>query len=361
MSEAAVTSARARPASSRQAGSGVVNIGVVGGGLMGAFHAETLARRLPGVHLAGIADALPGVAEALGRRLGCERWATHYGDLLEDEETDAVVIAAPAHLHAEIIVAAARAGKAVFCEKPLANSLAEADEAIEAARYAGVPLQVGFQRRFDRAFGRARELVVAGALGSIQLLRSVTRDPALREPERVPVGGIFRETLIHDFDILRWLSGGAEPVTVFALADALIRPDFKQRGLLDSAVVTVRFDNGALATADASLQAVYGYDVRAEVFGSAGMVTVGDGRRDALVHFTAEGARGERVHWFLELFGDAYVAELAHFADRVRTGAAPACDGEDGRAALAMALAALRSVELGRPVSLAEVETGARR
>ena len=127
-------------------------------------------------------------------------------------------------------------------------------------------LQIGFQRRFDRAFVQARSLVQRGELGRVQLLRSLTRDPSLDEPERVTPGAIFLDTLIHDFDVLRFLSGGAEPVEVFAMSDALVLPDWKVRGMLDTAVVSLRYDSGAFGTADASFQAVYGYDVRAEVF-----------------------------------------------------------------------------------------------
>lgn len=354
-----VVNADARTGVRSRAEPRVLNVALVGAGLMGAFHAETLTRRLPGVRLAGIADAAPGVAERLARGLGCGHWSLEYRALLADPGLDAVVVAAPARWHAEIVEAAAAAGKAVFCEKPLANDLAEADRAIRAAHAAGVPLQVGFQRRFDRGFRRAHDLVASGHLGEVQLLRATTRDPTLERAERVSLGAIFRETLIHDFDALRWLAGGAQAVDVFAMADALIRPDLRGCGLLDTAAVVIRFETGALATADASFQAVYGYDVRAEVFGSRGMATVGDGRSDSLVHYSSAGATSGRVRWFLDLFGEAYVAELVHFAECVRTGARPACTGEDGRAALAVALAALRSAQTGQPVKIADVETHA--
>ncbi len=338
-----------------RAPSGTLSVGLIGVGLMGAFHAETVARRLPGVRLAGVADAAPGVAERAARALDCERWTTDFRELLGRRDLDAVVIAAPGRFHAEIVTAAAQAGKAIFCEKPIAYDLAETDRALAAVRASAVLLQIGFQRRFDSSFRRARDLVASGSLGTVHLLRSITRDPALENAERVPPAAIFRETLIHDFDVLRWLAG-SEPVEVFAMADALIRPDLKAGGLLDTAAVTVRFESGGMGTADASFQAVYGYDVRAEVFGSRGMATVGDGRADTLVHYTPQGAATARVRWFLDLFGDAYVAELAHFVDCIRSGSRPACTGEDGRAALAMALAAMRSVETGRAVKISDVE-----
>lgn len=332
-----------------------LNIGVVGAGAMGAHHAETLAQRVPGARLAGVADPLPGLAQRVAARAGCERWTTDLHALLAEPDLQAVVIATPTRFHAEAIVAAAQAGKAIFCEKPLANDLAEADRALAAVRLAGVPFQVGFQRRFDRDYRAAHALARSGALGSVQLLRSITRDPELADPARAPAWAVFRETLIHDFDVLRFLNPGAEPVELFAMADALVLPDWKARGLLDTATVQVRFDNGALATADASFQAVYGYDVRAEVFGSAGMATVGGGRASSLVHYDRQGEHVARVRWFVDLFGEAYTAELAHFVACVRTGEAPACSGADGRAALRMALAAIRSVETGQPVRMAEI------
>ena len=332
-----------------------VGVGVIGVGLIGAYHAASLAQRVPGARLVGLADAQPGLAEQRAVALGCDSWTTDYQKLLANPALEAVVIATPAEYHTEVVVAAARAGKAVFCEKPIANDVEDADRAIRAARQAGVVLQIGFQRRFDRAFLRARQLVDSGELGRVQLLRSVTRDPSLDHPERVTPWAIFGETLIHDFDVLRFLAGGAEPIEVYALADALILPDWKARGLLDTAVVSLSYDSGAMATADASFQAVYGYDVRAEVFGSEGMVSVGDSGSVDVVHHSRAGATRSRPRWFLDVFGQAYTAELAHFVRCVRGQAPPQSTGEDGRAALVLAEAAIRSVESHRPVRIDEI------
>jgi myo-inositol 2-dehydrogenase/D-chiro-inositol 1-dehydrogenase len=329
---------------------------LVGAGRMGSFHAETLAHRLPGVRLAAVADPAPGAARRLADRLGCPTAYTEIGDLLDDPEVDAVVIATPARTHAGLVEAAARAGKGVYCEKPMAVTLAEADRAIAAAADAGVPLQVGFNRRYDTGFRAAHEKIAAGGIGTPQLLRSLTRDPKLVDPAPIPPWTIFLETLIHDFDTLRYLNPGAEPVEVFAWADALVRPDFKDRGLLDTAVVTIRFDNGALATAEANFQAVYGYDVRGEVFGSAGMLTMGDIRRSHLTSYGADGIAAECVGYDQDLLHDAYVAELADFADCVRNGRAPSVTGEDARAAISIALAAIRSVGTGAPVRIEDLK-----
>ncbi|MGW7751053.1 Gfo/Idh/MocA family oxidoreductase [Streptomyces violaceusniger] len=329
-------------------------VGLIGAGRMGSFHAETLARRLPGARLAAIADPAPGAAQGLGDRVGGTTAYTEIDELLADPGIEAVVIATPARTHAGLVEAAARAGKAVYCEKPMAVTLDEADRAIAAAAHAGVPLQVGFNRRYDTGFHTAHEKIRAGAIGTPQLLRSLTRDPKLADPGRIPPWTIFLETLIHDFDTLRYLNPGAAPVEVFAFADALVRPDFKDRGLLDTAVVTIRFDNGALATAEANFQAVYGYDVRGEVFGSAGMLTMGDIRRSHLTAYGPDGLTAACVTYDQDLFHDAYVAELADFAECVRTGRAPSVTGQDARAALSVALAAIQSVTANGPVRVGD-------
>ncbi|MBC5090825.1 Gfo/Idh/MocA family oxidoreductase, partial [Klebsiella quasipneumoniae] len=250
----------------------IVRIGLIGAGRMGSFHGETVAQRVPGATLIAVADPVPGAAEKLAARLGAKKSYTDPQDLLNDPEIDAVVIASPARTHAELVVAAAKAGKGVFCEKPMAVTLEDADKAINAAKTAGVALQVGFNRRFASGFATAYEEIKAGKIGVPQLLRSTTRDPGLGDPTPIPHWTIFLETLIHDFDILLHLNPGAKPTRVYAVADALVRPDFKDRGLLDTAVVNICFDNGAFATAEANFQAVYGYDVRGEVFGSKGML-----------------------------------------------------------------------------------------
>jgi myo-inositol 2-dehydrogenase/D-chiro-inositol 1-dehydrogenase len=332
-----------------------LRIGLIGAGWIGAFHGESLARRIPDARLAMIADPQPGAADKLATQFG-GRATTDPAELVAAPDIDAVVIAAPARFHTELVIAAASAGKAVFCEKPMALTLTDADRAIAAAARAGVPLQVGFNRRFDAGFAAAHEVVSGGRVGTPQLLRSVTRDPGGFDPARIPPWTIYLETLIHDFDTLRYLNPGAEAVDVYAVADALVRPDWKDRGLLDTSIVTIRFDNGAMATAEASFQAVYGYDVRGEVLGSAGMVTAGDIRRTSMTLHGEAGMAGETVRRNIDLFHDAYVAELAHFVACAHDKRTPRPTGQDARAALAIALAAIRSVRTGGPVRLADVD-----
>lgn len=332
-----------------------VRIGLIGAGAIGSFHGTSVARRLHGAKLAAICDPAPRAAGRLADTLGCRTATTEVEAVMADPEIDAVIIAAPARFHSALAVEAARVGKAVFCEKPMAMTLEDADQVISAARKARVALQVGFNRRYDKAWAEARRVIAAGELGTPQLLRSLTRDPELVDPARVPPWAIFLETLIHDFDTLRFLNPGAEVVEVYAIADALVRPDFKSRGLRDTALVHLRFDNGAMACAEANFQAVYGYDVRGEVFGSRGMLTMGDVRTSSMTRFGVGGTGSDTVHQNVDLFHDAYTAQLAAFVDTVRAGDNAVMDpaaprGEDARAALAIALACIRSVEEGRPV-----------
>jgi myo-inositol 2-dehydrogenase / D-chiro-inositol 1-dehydrogenase len=314
-----------------------LGVALLGVGRMGSFHAGTLAHRIPGARLVAVADPAPGRAERAAATLGAGRAYAAPADAIADGAVDAVVIAAPARCHADLVATAATAGRHVFCEKPMALTLADAERAIAAARAAGVVLQVGFNRRFAADWRAARELLDAGRLGTPRLLRSLTRDPGGFDPATVPPDAIFTETLIHDFDTLRFLNPGAEAVEAYTAADALVAPAWRERGLLDTGVVTVRFDNGAIGTAEACFEAVYGYDVRGEVFGAGGVATMG----------AADAAASDQ-----ELFGDAYVAELAAFVEAVRARTAAPVTGEDARAALAIALAAAESARAGGPVRI---------
>ena len=332
----------------------LLNVALIGSGLMGSFHAESLARRIPRARLVTVADPIEEAARGLVGRLGLEgvRIERDYQVMLADPEVQAVVITSPGGTHPEVIAACAEAGKAIFCEKPLGHALEPADRALAAVERAGVPLQLGFQRRFDAGFRRARGMVEDGTLGEIHLLRSLTRDPAPPRPDNQRPWVVFYETLIHDFDVLGWLAG-SKAVEVYAVAANRGLPPAEDPGRLDTALVSIRFANGAFATADASFHAAYGYDVRAEVFGTGGMVTVGDGRPDSAWLYSEAGVGRPQVHWFADLFGAAYKAELVDFVDCVLDERAPAVTGQDGRASLAMAVAAVESVLTGQPMRVA--------
>ena len=325
-----------------------VRVAVVGAGRIGAHHAELLARHVPGAALVAVADPRPGAAEALAVPLGA-RPETEPEAVLGAGDVDAVVIAASSVAHAALVEAAASAGKHVFCEKPAGMSLAEIDRGRAATQAAGVAFQVGFNRRFAADFVAAREAVAAGEVGDVRLLRSLTRDPGsgLADPAAIPPGTIFTQTLIHDFDTLNWLNPGARAIDVSATADALIAPEFKDAGLLDTAVVVIRYDNGAIATAEANFAATYGYDVRGEVFGSRGMVTIGDGSRTSARLHNAAGRHASTSSSDTELLRDAYVGEFVEFVSAVEQGRAPSVGGADAWAAFAIAEAAIESHRTG--------------
>ncbi len=328
-----------------------INVGLIGAGRIGTSHAEIIARRVPGASLVAVADPRPGVAEALGSSLGA-RGVLAPEDIFGADDIDAVVIAASSDAHCELVVGAAAAGKAIFCEKPMSMTLSDAERAVAAARDADVPLQVGFNRRFAADFVAAHAAIVAGAIGTPQLMRSVTRDPGLANPGGVPPWTVFTQTLIHDFDALLWLNPGASPVEVYATADALVAPEYKESGLLDTAVVVITFDNGARAVAEASFSASYGYDVRAEVFGSGGMVTAGTTARTAMSLFDSTGRHVETARGDVDLFLDAYTGEFVEFTDAVRERRAPSVTGEDARRALGVALACIESVKANAPAKV---------
>ncbi|SOD73853.1 myo-inositol 2-dehydrogenase/D-chiro-inositol 1-dehydrogenase [Jatrophihabitans sp. GAS493] len=329
-----------------------VRVGLVGAGRIGNSHAEVLARRVPGAQLVAVADPRGDAAQRLAGEFGAR--ALSPAELFDDPEVEAVVIAASVDAHVTLTEAATAAGKAVFCEKPMGLTLAEIDRSISVAHAAGVALQVGFNRRFSRDFAEAHRLIADGAIGTPQLLRSLTRDPGLANPAGVPPWTVFLQTLIHDFDTLLWLNQPARPVSIYAVADALVAPEYKAAGLLDTAVVVITFDNGAIATAEANFSASYGYDVRAEVFGSGGMITAGDGRRSATVLYDRAGQHVETARSDVELFIDGYTAEFVEFVDAVREKRSPSVTGVDARRALEVALGCIESVQTGAPVRLTE-------
>ena len=323
-----------------------VRIGLIGAGRIGASHASVIARRVPEALLVAVADPRPGVAAELAEPLGA-RGETSPEAIFAAGDVDAVVIAASSTAHADLIVAAAEAGKHVFSEKPAGMSLAEIERGIAATAQAGVAFQVGFNRRFAADFRAAHEAIVAGRIGSVRQLRSVTRDPGSgpADPDAVPAWTIFTQTLIHDFDALNWFNPGAQAVDVVATADSLTAPGHPT--LLDHATVVIRYDNGAIATAEASFAAAYGYDVRGEALGSAGMVTAGEGATSSMRLHDATGRLAATAHGDIELMIDAYTGEFAEFAAAVIEGRMPSVTGDDARAAFAIAQACIESYQSG--------------
>jgi myo-inositol 2-dehydrogenase/D-chiro-inositol 1-dehydrogenase len=335
-----------------------VRIAAFGAGRIGRRHARTLAYQAPNAELAVIVDAIETTARATADELGVSRWSTDSDSVIADPEIDAVVIASSTDSHAPLIIAAAEAGKHIFCEKPIALDLETTDRAIEAVERAGVRLQIGFNRRFDKGYRRAKADLVAGRVGTVESIRDTMRDPSPPPKAYVAVsGGLFRDMTIHNFDCVRWLAG-SEPVEVSAMAACLVDPIFAELGDVDTSIVTIRFESGALAVIDNSRRSGYGYDLRTEVFGSEGALFVGFHQDTPVTHLSATGVLTDHVYFFLERFDQAYVDEVRDFVDSIATDREVSVTGEDGRAAMAMAYAAEASVRERRPVELARFARG---
>jgi predicted dehydrogenase len=342
--------------------SGELRVLLVGAGRAGLVHGRNFAAGVPGARLAALADTSREALDRASAELGCERVLTDPLAAVTDEAVDAVVLATPTFTHAELAVAALGAGKHVLCEKPLASSLegaAAVGSAVEAA--SGVFL-IGFMRRFDPGFLRAREAVEAGAIGEPLFVRSTGRGPGL-PPEWAwdpsVSGGLIAEVNSHDLDSVRWLSG-REFETVYALGRAAKRPDIAERhpGFTDLVLATFELSGGALASVDGACPADYGYDARVEVYGSEGVVFAGDPRADATLVVRADGARSAPVASWRAAFADAYRAEDAHFVRAARGEEDPRTTVRDGIRALEAVVAVNRSLAEGRPVDVAAAVRG---
>ena len=257
-----------------------INIGLIGAGRIGRLHAENLSRHIDGARLSAIADVCLETAEEIAQKFEVPMAVPDYRVLLENPAIDAVAICSATDTHSAIIEAAAEAGKDIFCEKPIDFSLQKIDLALAAVKKAGVKLQIGFNRRFDPNFQKVRQLVAAGKIGTPHLLRITSRDPAPPPLEYIKVsGGIFLDMTIHDFYMASFLM--QQPVSeIYAAGSVLVDPAIGTAGDIDTAAITLRFEGGAIGVIDNSRQAVYGYDQRVEVFGSAGMVTIGNNSPD---------------------------------------------------------------------------------
>src|SRR5579862_2732383 len=268
-----------------------LRFGIIGAGRIGRVHAETLAFRLPEAEIVAIGDVSTEAAQAVAARCNIPKVAASAEDILGDPKIDAVLICSPTATHSDLIVKAAQARKHIFCEKPIAFSLEKIDTALAAVKKAGVQLQIGFNRRFDSNFARVRRAVLSGEIGTPRLLHIISRDPA---PPPIAYirssGGIFLDMSIHDFDMARFLMG-CEVEEIYAAGSVLVDPQIGEAGDLDTAILTLRFENGALATIDNSRRAVYGYDQRVEVFGSEGMLSAANCTPDTLTYSNGSGVQ----------------------------------------------------------------------
>lgn len=334
-----------------------VNFGLVGAGRIGKLHAQNLLTRVVGVRLVGVADINRAAAEQLASEWSIPTAAQDFRVLLDDDSIDAILIASATDTHAYMIEQAAAAGKHIFCEKPISFDLAQIDRALAAVDAAGVKLQIGFNRRFDPNFLKARELIAQGRIGTLHLLHITSRDPSPPPLEYIRVsGGIFLDMTIHDFDMARYLVG-SEVNQVYATGSARIDPQIGAAGDIDTAVTLLRFENGVIGTIDNSRATSYGYDQRVEVFGDGGAVAVSNEAPDRAMVSDGQGIHASLPYYFfLERYREAYVAELRAFVQAVRENETPIVTGQDGRVSVVLGLAAKKSLDENRPVSVAEVE-----
>lgn len=331
-----------------------LRVGLIGAGRIGRVHAMTIAHRVPSARIVAIADVNDAAATALAAQIGATA-VTDYRALLDDAALDAVLICSATDTHARQIVDAAAAGKHIFCEKPIDHTLAKIDMALAAVEKAGVKLQIGFNRRFDANYARVRRAIMDGEIGTPHLLHIISRDPAPPPIAYIQVsGGIFLDMTIHDFDMARFLLG--DVVEVYTAAGVMVDPAIGAAGDLDTALVTLKFANGALGVIDNSRRAVYGYDQRVEVLGDAGSITTGNNYPNSAVVSNAQSVRRDLpLNFFMERYTESYAAEIMAFVNAVIEDAPTPVTGADGRAPVVMGLAARRSYDENRPVRLDEI------
>jgi myo-inositol 2-dehydrogenase/D-chiro-inositol 1-dehydrogenase len=332
-----------------------IQLGIIGAGRIGRLHAENLVRKA-GVSVRTVSDLYPEAAREWAESIGISRVSGDYRDILKDPSIDAVLICSPTDTHVNVIKEAALAGKAIFCEKPVSFDYRLTTEAIAAADLAGVPLQIGFNRRFDPNFRKVREWVEEGKVGRVHMLKITSRDPSPPSPEYVrSSGGLFVDMAIHDFDMARYLSG-SDITEVYAAGGVLIDPAIGELGDIDTALISLKFSNGAFGVIDNSRKASYGYDQRVEVFGSEGAVTADNDYPSNAVLYDATGVHKEKPkYFFLERYSASYVRELDEFLAAVRGEGAVPVNGHDGLQAELAAFAARLSLQEGRPVKLSEM------
>jgi len=335
----------------------LIKMGVIGLGRMGQLYTNLLSSQINGAKLYAVAEIHEQARSRVAGEFDITRAFADFHELLALPELDAVIIATPTSTHHDLVVAAAEAGKAILCEKPLALTLAETRSAQEAVARAQVPLQVGFMRRFDAAYQKAKTLIDSGQIGFPVTFKSLSRDPFCPRPEYADPaksGGLILDMAIHDFDLARWLMS-SEVERVTAEGTTLVCKVLESVGDIDNALINMRFVSGALGNIEVSRNAFYGYDIRTEILGSEGAVTVGVHQYTPVLLLTRAGAQHDITPYLMERFGDAYRKQLQHFVDCLTNGQPPLVSGADALAAYEIGVAATRSFQTGRPIALSDV------
>lgn len=329
-----------------------ITVGVIGAGRIGKLHVENMLQ-LPNILVKTISDPMLESAQAWGHERGIQQIVPDPQLLLNDPEIDAVFICSPTDTHVELIKAAAKQGKHIFCEKPISFSDTETLEAYKAIKEANVKVQIGFNRRFDKNYARVQQCVANHSIGQLHILKITSRDP---EPPSLDYvkrsGGLFMDMTIHDFDMARFASG-SEVTEVFVTGGALVNPKIAEVNDIDTAVISLKFANGAVGVIDNSREAVYGYDQRIEAFGSKGAAESRNEQETTVKLSTAESVSEDQpLHFFLERYNDAYICEIRAFFETILTDTKPPCTFEDGIMAQRIAQAAKESYETKKPVSV---------
>jgi len=330
-----------------------LNVGAIGLGRLGRVYAQDLAQRVPNARLVAVSDLKADLAEQFAKDYDVPKWYRSHQDLLADPDVEAVAVITSTSTHKEVVLDAARNGKAVFCEKPIAMSLDEAREMLQAVQARGVFFQPGFQRRFDAGYVAAKKQIEAGVIGTPVVLTSTSRDP-FRPPlefcDPKVSGGLIADMGIHDFDVARMFMGDVK--SVYATGCTLAYPEMKTVGDIDNAVVNMVFQSGALGAVHLSRNAVFGYDIRAEIWGTKGSLQIGYHRQTPILVMTKEGITHDVVPYFMERFESAYLAQIQDFVNNVQRAGEPAVTGADAVAAMRVSLAATRSLHEGRIVEI---------
>ncbi|MFZ7198767.1 inositol 2-dehydrogenase [Avibacterium avium] len=335
----------------------MIKVGIIGAGRIGRVHSESISKYVKGAEIKAISDIR--VTDELitwADNMGIPNVYDDYSKILNDPEIDAVLVCSSTDTHAPISIEAARAGKHIFCEKPVDPNKDKIREVLAEVEKAGVKFQVGFNRRFDHNFKAIRDRVVAGDIGEPHLIRVTSRDPDAPPIEYVKVsGGLFFDMTIHDFDMIRYLSG-SEVVEVYAAGGVLVNPEIGKAGDIDTAVITLKLANGGIGVIDNSRKAVYGYDQRAEVFGSKGAVQTSNDTDSTAVYSCELGVISEKPkYFFLERYMQSFAEEIRSFVEAIVHDKPTLVNGNDGLQPVLIALAAKKSLEEGRPVKITEV------
>ena len=329
-------------------------VGIIGAGRIGRVHTESITTGVPGVRIKMIADPFMNEeTEAWARAQGVEATCRDASDIFADSEIDAVLICSSTDTHSEFTRKSAKAGKHIFCEKPLDLDVERIKETLKIVDESGVKFQIGFNRRFDHNFLALKKAVEDGKIGEPHIIRITSRDPEPPNPAYIGLsGGMFMDMTIHDFDMVRYLSG-REVEEIYVQGAVLVDPEIGAAGDIDTAVITMKMENGAIAVIDNSRKAVYGYDQRAEVFGSKGAVATANDALSTAVLSTADGITAEKpLYFFLERYMESFSNEMKQFMDAVKTDGQVSVGGTDALKPVQIALAARESLDSGVPVKV---------